>query len=276
MENKSSKNHYILSLSWQWIKKQIRNLKKWNWVSLFALFIATMSYINTSDQYKKSNEQFKDNKKSSDSLFKVQLSNSRALNDSIVNQLKSLQSITNSQLKITKDQLLVSNEEYKEKLFSGRPQLILNSQDIDTNNIDDKLFTPIISFTIQNIGSRTAQNLFFQPYIVYNDLSDIRYDKTNKTYISLKPREEIPFTFKPKIDVKQNKEFFLCCKASYYDSTMHQAFNFIDYSQYISDLRIPHNLRISKFISCNESQKKILKNHLNELMRGLNKPPFEE
>jgi hypothetical protein len=263
------------------MKRLWQNIRKWNWVSLVALFIAIMSYYNTSEQYKKSNEQFernrisadeqfKNNKKSSDSLFRVQLNNERDLNDSIVSEIKKLQSIT-------KDQLLISKETMKEKIFSGRPQITSTAIEIDTTKqYNDKLFTPIITFNMTNVGGRTAYNLNTQVYTIYTDLSDIRYDDKYNALHNLEPSGSITNENKPKIDIKQKSDFFYCYKVSYYDSMMSRTFKLTSYLRYNSMVRTTDKLGQNRFIYCSDLEKKNLREYLNNKMKELKRPPFEE
>jgi hypothetical protein len=240
-----------------------------NIIAIIALFVAMKGNSNV-------NEQFNINMHSSDSLFNVQLRNAKALNDSIVNEIKKLQSITNNQLKITKDQLLFSNAAYKEKLFAERPILVVPAIELDTSTVNvDGTFSPIITCQIENNGGRIAYNCNFQWYVVYKDFSGYRKRLNENTVVNLSPKVPILSESTPKIDLKQKNSFYFCFKIDYYDSLMDMKCKLIEYHHYDSNYRTSSNER-SKLFNCDVSERKKLKSYLNDLMKKNKEPLFEE
>ena len=137
------------------------------YINLLTLIVAIIALFVARSTLEHADNQFKESSKSSDSLFQVQLINSKGLNDSLVKQIKGLQSITSSQLKMSGEQLKVWSELYKDQLFAGRPKIRQENITItDTDQVYDHWYSPKIAVDLINDGSRTAYNISVRAYCV--------------------------------------------------------------------------------------------------------------
>jgi hypothetical protein len=225
-------------------------------VSIIALWIAIKSMKNQ-------NIQFEQNSKSSDSLFQVQLSNSRELNDSLVSQIKSLQSITNKQLGITDEQLKISKQTFNEKMYSERPILFIATPTmLDTNVVFGNEFSPIIVVKITNIGSRAAKNIEFRIFVVLDD-SSIRGASPDFSNIDHIEKDVTSIQYhKPKIPLKNKYEFYYCVDIEYYDELLGKYFYSSRYYFY------QKSRNKMNFDGCTENEKSNVRKILNKELKS--------
>lgn len=233
-------------------------------IAIYALIIAKRTLDNA-------DEQFQVNSITSDSLFNVQLSYSKKLNDSLILQISTLQKITNSQLQITNEQLKVSKEIYQDQLFSGRPIIVVKDFIIsDTSLIQADLFSPKISTIYENVGKRSAIDVVFRPYIVYPDYSDFRASDFFSKSSIMEPNASHTHQYKPKIDKKYKLDFFYCFEISYYDKILDKRFNQYYYQHYRRD-RNEYT-----FFECNKDDINKLRDYFKITLKSINEPPFDE
>ena len=195
-------------------------------IAIIAIFLA-MKSIDQADI------QFKTNSEQSDSLFNIQLMNAKRLNDSLISQIKTLQDVSNNQMKITDEQLKVSRAIYHSQLYADRPQISIQSNEIsDTNYVIDGLFSPKIITTYMNVGRRMARNLHFRPFIIYPDFVGYRPDMKKSIKENLDPTSGITSDFISHIPVKYKEDFYYCFDISYYDDILDQYFHNTYYYSY--------------------------------------------
>ena len=240
-------------------------------LNLVMLLVAICALIIAIRTLNSANNQFERNSKSADSLFNVQLSYSKQLNDSLINQISKLQEITNNQLKITDEQLKVSKEIYADQLYSGRPKIVLISNTIkDTSFVITDTFSPIITTKYSNVGNRNALNLRIRNFIVYPDFSSIRsnagYSKQTEIF---EPEAVSETVFKPKIILKYKQDFYYCVEFTFYDFILKRKFNFPYYFHYYK------NRNEFNFYSCNDYVKPKIKDTINKILGEVNKPLFD-
>lgn len=258
----------IGSSFWEWIK----NISKFLWnhldrlinvivliISIYALKIAIEANNNQV-------EQFDENSKSSDKLFNVQLKNSRALNDSLVSQIKSLQSITNKQLSITDEQLNLSKQNYSEQILLGRPRITINNMKIiDTINVKTKTSTLKISYDFYNSGYRTALFLSNRTFVIEIDtLIMLVEDSYNPT--SLEPAQSVHQTLYPVLRNENLENFYLFIEFSFYDEFTKREINNFYYLHYFN------YLEKNDFYICEDAEKKSLRDFINRNLPKQNKP----
>ncbi|MGD8307105.1 MAG: hypothetical protein PVF17_10655 [Ignavibacteria bacterium] len=233
-------------------------------VAIYALVIAIRTFDNA-------NEQFEKNSRSSDSLFNVQLRYSKQLNDSLINQISQLQEITNSQLKITDEQLEVSKETYRNQLYTGRPKIVLLYNFIkDTSFVFNNAFSPVISTKYTNVGNRNAVNLKSRFFVVYPDFSGIRSSALFPEMTgNFEPEASSTYEFKPRIPVQYKDEFYYCVEFSYYDNILKKEFYFPYYFHYYKN-RNEYN-----FYDCEDNVKPKIKNTINNILKALDIPLFD-
>ena len=218
----------------------IRFLKKHNnffqtLVNLGMLIISIFAIRIAVESYKSANQQFIDNSIKSDSIFKIQLANERKIN---IN-LEKIQELSNSQIKITNQQLDISSKILDDQINAKRPILAgfkdtLTDQYITYNN----KYAPIIHTSYCNIGQRYAYNVNFRVFLISRDFV---IESTNVLYktpqAAIGPESLGELQYKPKIDIDSYKSdnvcFYYCYEISYYDKlTMkeHHYTNFIEYT----------------------------------------------
>ena len=163
--------------------------------------------------------QFEQSSQHADSLFLVQLNNARQLNDSLINQISSLQKITRNQLAITSSQLDVMQKSLKEQIISDRPKIsVIGNAISDTGLVIDNLFSPEITTTLQNNGRRVADSLQFIPFIVDGTISNMRTtDEKLFKQPFLEPNNNASIKYKPHFPLSSKNEFYYCFQLIYYD-----------------------------------------------------------
>lgn len=220
-------------------------------VSIAAFFLAVLSYRNA-------NWQFSENSKNSKKVYIDQLKNSKSLNDSLINQIRKLQEITNKQVKITDDQLKVSEEILLAQKYSGKPNILESDLNIsDTNYRFNDLYSPTIEFKIKNVGLRYAYNIRTRNFLIYIDYSDFRIPKS--TYHNfLEPSSEKIIGFQPKIDPKYKNEFYYCFDICYYDKLLKESFYQAYYYHYF------RNRNNYDFYNCDSLERMSLRKYINK------------
>ncbi|MCH7827248.1 MAG: hypothetical protein IIC75_04625 [Bacteroidetes bacterium] len=222
-----------------------------------TLAVAIIAVVFSILSFKKANEQFKQNSESSDSLFKVQLENSKQLNDSLIYQIGKLQEITDNQLKISK-------EIYRSQLFSGRPKITLKSIAIkDTIYVDEKIFNLKIIIKFVNVGERIAESQTIRPFVVYQDFSGGNFTLNKFTATAnLGVNEKRDYDFIFRIPNKYKSNFFYCFDFQYYDNILDETFIQSYYYHYYKE-----GGRFN-FYNCQDNLKPKLKAYINKMLKN--------
>lgn len=213
-----------------WVRIKIISKFLWNHldrlINLIVLVISMYALKIAIDANNNQVKQFDENSKSSDKLFNVQLKNSRELNDSLIAQIKSLQSITNKQLKITDEQLIISKLNYSEQTLLGRPRISIEDIKIeDTVSTTLKTITYKITYSYKNSGYRTALNLANRTFLTETDTVD--YHQAKLKSISLEPMQSYRSEYVTSIKIKDSENFYILIEFSFYDEfTKRELVNF--------------------------------------------------
>ena len=233
-----------------------------NIISLIALIVAIISMTNA-------NQQFKENSITSDSLFNVQLENSRKLNDSLIQQIFELQIITSKQLEITDEQLKILTSSLNEEIYAGRPKFQLEGSYIEDTLIINGRFSPTIITPFINIGRRFAYKTRFKAFIVYPDFSGLRCSDFLNYSRTMETNTRVLNTFKPMIPILYRDNYFYCFEIEYYDNVLHQIFKQTEYFHYFLS-RGKYS-----FLTCNEDDKIKVRNIINRKLDELKEAPLE-
>lgn len=237
-------------------------------ISVLALWIAMITLD-------KSIQQFEQNATSSDSLFKVQLKNSKELNDSLIFQIKELQGITSSQLKITDQQLKISTETYREQLYSNRPKIVIIETKIIDTLYSDTNFCPIITLDLKNIGKRYAFKTKQRNILIYSDFSGFKWANINYEDSSfiVEPESGVShYTryFQPIIPAIHKDEFFFLVEIKYTDKELNQ--EFVQYYYY----RYDNMMGKYGFYFCKTKDEIKLRKYVNNLLKKYNYQLFDQ
>lgn len=240
-------------------------------LNIVMLLVAIMALIIAIKALNNADAQFKQNSKSSDSLFNLQLKSSQKLNDSLVYQIGKLQEITNNQLKITSEQLNISLATLNDQVYSGRPKFLITNELIsDTNMIYNNIYSPIITVSMKNIGRRFAYKFNYRPILVYSDYSDLRHAIRQSDTITIEPEGDISQDFKPKLNLNTRNNFYFCYELSYYDRDINKYFKQAYYKHYCK------NRNDFQFLYCKNTEVVQLKKTINRYLRKYNQTPFDE
>jgi len=233
-------------------------------VGIAALFVAFQSMNNA-------NRQFQINSVTSDSLFKVQLKNSKKLNDSLINQINILQEITNMQLQITEKQLKISTELLQDQIYSGRPKIvILSNKIIDTLNLSEEYFTPIVQTVYENIGDRFAINLSIRNFYISNNFTKLESNLDNKSSFLVETNATRRNKTMPQIKNESKDDFYYCFEYIYFDNTLNQEFTQSYYFRY-------HKIMgIYNFYNCKNEDEIKLKEIINKWLKKKNERLFDQ
>jgi len=185
-------------------------------LTLVSLYVAYKSLELSDLSLKYSEKQNEINSKTSDSLFKVQLSNSKNLNDSIINEINKLRSITDNQLHITEKQLI-------ELKTQSKPRIALTKFLIPSYSIQDMVTEVSSELTFLNVGNREALKLQYISFIISSDLSKVS-DLSKGTVINkLSSGEEYNFDLSIKVKYKIFEEnFYIYIRIYYFDSELNE------------------------------------------------------
>jgi hypothetical protein len=192
------------------------------WIDIIALIIAIGSFFYTRESVTLMKEQFKENSKSSDSIFHIQLANSKALNDSLIRQVKQLQEITTFQLKTSK-------ESFHSQLIGNKPNFILTELPTWDNGTDE-YGAKVINY-IKNEGRREADSIVIKIYALFgNAVYKEKYIEPwmkEFSFEKIEPNEIKKIDFYLPIHL-YSAEFYYYIKIKYYDNVLRRYFkNFI-------------------------------------------------
>lgn len=239
-------------------------------LNFLALIVAIIVLLISKKTLDNANLQFEQNSKTADSLFNLQLSYAKNLNDSLISEIGRLQEITGKQLRITDEQLRISIETLNEQIYSGRPKIIVLSDQIkDKENIKDEIFSPNIITTFKNIGKRFAESVSLRPFIVYPDFSQIRGGALPNPHL-LEPGTEHIYEFKPRINVKFRDDFYYCYEIVYFDKILKQQFKQVYYRHYYK------RRRSFEFFFCKLEEEIRIKRTVNDILKTINESLFDE
>ncbi|HUI91132.1 MAG TPA: hypothetical protein VLX68_02690 [Chitinivibrionales bacterium] len=240
-------------------------------LNLAMLTVAIIALIVARQTLTESNRQFIENSIAADSLFKLQLKYSKDLNDSIVSQIKMLQSISSKQMEIIDQQLGVAVQTYHTQLYSGRPVIALGESKIaSTEVISSDSISPQILTLYSNVGKRQADNLVLRAFFVTPDFSGLRSSAAFPLQSEhLEPGITMELEFKPRILAIHKKEFYYCIDCRYTDDILKQNFYFVHYYNY-------HESRgLFYFNNCIDAVKPHIKETINRSMSLERLPLFD-
>ena len=226
-------------------------------LSMFLVAIAAL--IVAQDTLTDSRTQFELAAKSSDSLFRVQLTHSTELNHALLSQIESLQVVTSKQLAITNQQLQISQQSYDQQVYSGRPIIKLGAFDPPIfSAISDGIVSPGIRVPLHNVGKRHASNLDYRGFIVYPDLSEIRGSSPFKRIAEFEPEAETAFEYLPHIRSAIAKEFYFCIDIRYFDRVLNKMFFDVYYFHYFESRGKP------VITPCDETERNRIRERINK------------
>jgi len=216
-------------------------------ISILSIVIALTAFIETSIQAEKNNIQFEENRKASDSLFRVQLSQAKQLNDLLIsnsNKLNSLQIVelnkiqeinsdltksAENQLNTSKENLDLTKQSLNDYVFETRANLALGKSKIFiTDTLDSGNLKAVITESVSNTGKRIAKNFEIRQLIVYNngEIGELARGGGVNEVLPNEPKESsYPFT----ITKKEYENFFYWVQLRYYDERLDE---FYDRSKY--------------------------------------------
>lgn len=224
-------------------------------ISIVAIKIAVKSY-------KSVNQQFFENSIKSDSIFKIQLANEQKINTN----LEKIQKLTNEQIEIINQQLVVSTQTFKDQINSGCPKLIFLGIELsDSNKIIDNKFAPSIYTHLKNTGKRFAYDVAWRAFIVSKDYHlGSSSDLSPKTSVYVGPDEEGGFQYMPKIE--KAFSFYYCFEIYYTDKLTNKIF----YHTYVLEYNKIRGIGI--FIECDQQKKIKVKSVINNLLKEYKQP----
>lgn len=203
------------------IKKVFRHISKNNnlvtlLLTLVSLYVAYKSLELSDLSLKYSEKQNEINSITSDSLFKVQLLNSKNLNDSIINEINKLRSITDNQLHITEKQLI-------ELKAQSKPRIALTKFWAPSYSIYDMMTEVSSELTFLNVGNREALKLQYISFIISSDLSKVSDLSKGAVTNRLNSGEEYNFDLSIKVRHKIHEEnFYIYIRIYYFDSELNK------------------------------------------------------
>jgi hypothetical protein len=241
-------------------------------LNLAMLAIAIVALIVAQRTLSESNRQFLENSIAADNLFKLQLRHSKDLNDSLVSQIKMLQSITNKQMQITDQQLAVSVQTYRAQLHAGRPIIAIRSSKIsNTAVISSDSLSPLIQTEYSNVGKRHANDFIIRAFVVYSDFSDIRSSAGSPAQsFSIEPDVTMTEDFKPRILAKYQKNFYYCIDFRYTDEILKQKYYFAKYYHYFE------SRGVFDFYVCEDAEKFHIRETINNSIGRLRLQLFDK
>lgn len=255
-----------ISLIYEKIKIFFRYLSK-----ILPLFIGIAALYIAIESLDNANRQFQINSKSADSLFNIQLKNSKELNDSLINQISILQDITNKQLQITDKQLKISTELFQDQLYSGRPKIVVLSNEItDTIKTLDYTFSLRMEIIYENIGNRMANELTIRTFTLVNNFSTIQANRMIKESYFVEPNGIRRLISKLTMHTKYKDNFYYCYDIIYYDEILKQEFIQSYYYQYHK------HADIYSFYHCNIEDEEKIRESLNNWLRVKNERLFDQ
>lgn len=239
-------------------------------LSFIALGVAIYAVIISQITLDNSNSQFEQNIRSSDSLFNYQLKHSKELNDSLIYQISELQKITNNQLKITDEQLQISIQTLQEEIYSRRPKIIVEKNEIKDTNIitGNEFINPEIFTYFNNIGKRPAKNFLIRAFILFSDFSSyIPAEKQENEIID--PEQSFIFIFNPKIPFVYKDDFYYIFEIIYKDDELKRKFSQAYYYHYNKPRKE------FGFYYCNVDESEKVRMNLNRLLKYFGRELFD-
>lgn len=233
--------------------------------SIFAIWLANKSYTTA-------NRQFEDNSKKSDSIFDLQYENEIMINanlEKIQNKTDSIfeiqSELTNKQISIIDQQLIVSQQILKDQIIAGAPKLInLGSKLKDRNTVFDGKYSPIITTHYKNVGNRYAFDLEIRSFYLSEDL---RMTSSNIegviTKVILGPNEEGATDHKPKLD-NPVTTFYYCFEITYLDKLTDKKYYLTTFTKFFK------NRGKENFYICDIEQEKKLRDTINFVLFNKN------
>jgi hypothetical protein len=189
-------------------------------VSIAALIIAIIAYRDSTRQSDMTVRRNDSSAKRSDSMFNVQMSQthlqitqSRQLNDSLLNALKNIRATINQQL--------------VEEIEAGRPRIQIGVQGTIDSTKYKPLFVPIIKTTYTNTGKRSGKNFVINGYLVNSRISNYADDSTiDSTGNDFEPTSNVDITFTPKKFglLLYGETFYTCTHYKYTDEITKKTF----------------------------------------------------
>jgi hypothetical protein len=234
--------------------------------SLNFLFTIVAIYISWITLHH-ADKQFELNSKSSDSLFNVQLKNSKELNENLIGRIRELQNITKTQLGVNSKQLDISTNALKEQIYSGRPKVIVILDDVeDTTNVNANVYGPKIITVTKNEGSRYALNCSLRPFLLLKDFKIYKHGLYPKVAYNLEPTNPRENSFLPKFPLENKYDFYYVYDINYYDDQLKQTFRHSYYYHY-------YRMRnVGAFYNCKNNEKEELKKNINDELKAMNEP----
>lgn len=264
-------------LKWAW--RQVDALWK-GILAIAGLAVAIWALWISIQVYELTNIQFKENQRTSDSIFQIQINTQRQLSDSLIQQIEDLQKITSQQLKVsskqkemTEKQLEVMIKTLREEKYKGRPQIVFGLSFIkDTlKKEEERIFSPTIRTHYQNVGNRFALNTRFRAFVIYDGFKHFSSGElTGSRAETIETDAIIANEFKPTILAEFKEEFYYCFEVIYYDKGLDETFRQANYSKYYKS-RGEYG-----FYLCKDDIKEKLKNRINLEMRKHNLPIFDQ
>ena len=219
----------ILSL-WKYIKTSFKRSGQaaYNGFILCIAILALLVAIKTMNQ---ADTQFKQNTKTSDSLFHIQFQTTKTYNDSLLFEINQLNRITNKQLEITDAQLTVSAEILQDRIYENRPKIVIVNQQVSAGKeINDSTIRMVLSSDYSNWGKRNAKNLKFRSFLIYKDFSGGHSSAENDVPGILGPNASKSAQFVPILLKDKIHEFYYLIDVFYFDEKLQESF----YDTYIS------------------------------------------
>ncbi len=202
-------------------------------IEYLAIVIAVFSLLYSIRSFNNANEQFKENSQASDSLFNIQLTNERELNEKLIAEITKLQEITNNQLIIIQNLLEVSESTLENKKYSERPILTFGKFILkDGDKIINGMYAPLIELKYQNQGKRSAISITIRPFIVSNDMKVLKAGASKIINSYLEPGGGSEIEYKPKFDTKYKDNFYYCIEIQYYDQLLSRKYNKTFYTNF--------------------------------------------
>lgn len=245
------------------IRTILEKLKKYSKsiIDYLAIIIAVISLLYSIMSFNSANEQFKENAQASDSLFNIQLTNEKELNEKLITEITKLQEINNNQFVLIQNLLEVSESTLENKKYSERPILTFGKFILkDGDYIINGNFAPLIELKYQNQGKRSALSIRFRPFIISNELKLLKAGGIQNIDDSLEPGGGSEIEYKPKFDMRHKDNFYYCLEIQYFDQLLSRKFNYTLYSHY-------NKIRNKfEFYNCEADKREELKSVINNYL----------
>ena len=181
---------------WRDFKNYLKNSSIERFISLIGLEIASLAFIQTSIQFVKSNEQFEQNRISS-----------------------------NTQLLATQEQLELSKQSLKDYIYATRADLIWGETKIaKTETLNSQEIRLSLSNIVENKGNRDALEVEFRELIIINNKihGGVYVNNSLDIFYPNSPQNVLFHFTIPKED---SKDYYRWIQIVYYDEKLEQFFN---------------------------------------------------